>query len=35
MRRLHKGRVPPGPLCGRRIASAEKPMPEIRGGEAG
>ena len=32
MRRLHKGCVPPGPLRGRRIASAEKPMPEIRGG---
>ena len=35
MRRLRKGRVPPGPLRGRHIASAEKPTPEIRGGEAG
>ena len=32
MRRLRKGRVPPGPLRGRHIASAEKPAPEIRGG---
>ena len=35
MRRLRKGRVPSGPLCGRHIASAKKPVPEIHGGGGG